>query len=225
MVLVAPVAALESRIAWRSEPGPLSPVLLTTKVDRRVRSSITSKRGRWRNRISSNSDGDRRPRRRRRGESVCDWEWLNMALRTSWSVGSKIIPEFISLKGCFEKSSRIGSDRRVRGVQLSCGSGKTTRTGTARWSSTPFDAPNVGPRPARHRPHGTTGRRFALAGDGGACLAENGREIRARLARVVAVELAALGVPQAGGLDREIEGGFRASFLRVSSVTVNAEES
>ena len=31
MVLVDPVAALESRIAWRSEPGPLSPVLLTTK--------------------------------------------------------------------------------------------------------------------------------------------------------------------------------------------------
>ena len=31
IVLVAPAAALESRIAWRSEPGPLSSVLLTRK--------------------------------------------------------------------------------------------------------------------------------------------------------------------------------------------------
>ena len=31
IVLVAPPALLESRIAWRSEPGPLSLVLLTTK--------------------------------------------------------------------------------------------------------------------------------------------------------------------------------------------------
>ena len=32
MVLVPPVAALESRIAWRSEPGPLSAVVVTTKT-------------------------------------------------------------------------------------------------------------------------------------------------------------------------------------------------
>ena len=30
--LVAPVAALESRIAWRSDPAPVSFVLLTRKV-------------------------------------------------------------------------------------------------------------------------------------------------------------------------------------------------
>src|SRR5262245_23691191 len=45
MVFVAPVAALESRRAWRSEPGPLSPVLVTRKADRSVRSSIHSRRG------------------------------------------------------------------------------------------------------------------------------------------------------------------------------------
>ena len=30
IVLVPPVAALESRMAWRSEPGPLSAVVVTT---------------------------------------------------------------------------------------------------------------------------------------------------------------------------------------------------
>ena len=32
IVFVPPVAVLESRIAWRSEPGPLSAVVLTTKT-------------------------------------------------------------------------------------------------------------------------------------------------------------------------------------------------
>ena len=32
IVFVAPVALLESRIAWRSEPGPLSAVVSTTKT-------------------------------------------------------------------------------------------------------------------------------------------------------------------------------------------------
>ena len=32
IVFVRPVAALESRIAWRSEPGPLSAVVSTTKT-------------------------------------------------------------------------------------------------------------------------------------------------------------------------------------------------
>ena len=32
IVLVPPVCALESRIAWRSEPGPLSAVVVTTKT-------------------------------------------------------------------------------------------------------------------------------------------------------------------------------------------------
>ena len=45
IVLVAPVAALESRIAWRSEPAPLSPVFNTLNVDSSVRSSIHSRRG------------------------------------------------------------------------------------------------------------------------------------------------------------------------------------
>ena len=31
IVFVPPVAALESRIAWRSEPGPLSAVVVTEK--------------------------------------------------------------------------------------------------------------------------------------------------------------------------------------------------
>ena len=66
-------------IAWRSEPGPLSSVLLTTKLDRRVRSSMTSKRGRWRRPSATNPDGDCRLRRRRHGESVRDGEWLMMA--------------------------------------------------------------------------------------------------------------------------------------------------
>ena len=44
-MFVPPVAALESRIAWRNEPGPLSAVLVTRKVERRVRSSIHSRRG------------------------------------------------------------------------------------------------------------------------------------------------------------------------------------
>ena len=48
MVLVLPVAAFESRIAWRSEPGPLSAVVLTRKLERSVRSSMTSTRGRSR---------------------------------------------------------------------------------------------------------------------------------------------------------------------------------
>ena len=56
IVLVAPVAALESRIAWRSEPGPLSAVVVTTKrpspmtnlrLDRRgaVRLGVQAQRG------------------------------------------------------------------------------------------------------------------------------------------------------------------------------------
>ena len=57
IVFVAPVAALESRIAWRSEPGPLSPVLLTRKVDSSVRSSITSRRGRSRKIVPLNAVG------------------------------------------------------------------------------------------------------------------------------------------------------------------------
>ena len=32
MVFVPPVAALESRMAWRSEPGPLSAVVVTRKT-------------------------------------------------------------------------------------------------------------------------------------------------------------------------------------------------
>ena len=42
MVFVWPVAELESRIACRSEPGPLSFVLETTKVASSVRSSSHS---------------------------------------------------------------------------------------------------------------------------------------------------------------------------------------
>ena len=64
--------ALAPRIAWRSEPGPLSSVLLTRKVDRRVRSSMRSKQGRWRNRTPTNPPGNRCSRRRRHGESVRD---------------------------------------------------------------------------------------------------------------------------------------------------------
>src|SRR5262249_58793562 len=44
IALVAPTALLESRIAWRIEPGPLSPVFVTRKVDSTVRSSSHSKR-------------------------------------------------------------------------------------------------------------------------------------------------------------------------------------
>ena len=47
------------------------------------------------------------------------------------------------------------------------------------------------------------------AGDAGAGLAEDGREVRARLSRVVAVELAAEGVKQAGGPDRELQRGVQ----------------
>ena len=57
IVLVAPVAALESRIAWRSEPGPLSAVLVTRKVDSSVRSSISSNRGRKRKLLELAADG------------------------------------------------------------------------------------------------------------------------------------------------------------------------
>ena len=45
IVFAAPVAALESRIAWRSEPGPLSPVFETRNVDSSVRSSTTRTAG------------------------------------------------------------------------------------------------------------------------------------------------------------------------------------
>src|SRR5262245_29798006 len=39
-----PVAVLASRMAWRSEPGPLSAVVVTRKLERTVRSSSQSKR-------------------------------------------------------------------------------------------------------------------------------------------------------------------------------------
>ena len=61
------------------------------------------------------------------------------------------------------------------------------------------------------------GRKAALsqkrpgARDADAGLAEAGREVRARLPRVVAVKLAAEGVTQAGGLDREIKSHCRNS--------------
>jgi hypothetical protein len=67
-VLVAAVAALESRIAWRREPGPLSAVLVTVKVDSSVRSSMTSRRGRSRNSVQRLAVF-RTIARRRRGRS------------------------------------------------------------------------------------------------------------------------------------------------------------
>src|SRR5262245_18538639 len=45
-IALAPVAALATRIAWRSDPGPASAVLVTRKVDRLRRSSSASSRRR-----------------------------------------------------------------------------------------------------------------------------------------------------------------------------------
>ena len=45
IVLVAPVAVLESRIAWRSEPGPLSAVVVTTKTPSRDHDLRLERRG------------------------------------------------------------------------------------------------------------------------------------------------------------------------------------
>ena len=81
IVLVAPTAALESRIACRSEPGPLSSVLLTRKVDSRVRSSIHSTRGRSRKIVPLNAAearfvarGDGLRRGLCWGEPRCSWD-------------------------------------------------------------------------------------------------------------------------------------------------------
>src|SRR5262245_22434360 len=45
IVFVCPGAALELRIAWRNEPGPVSAVVVTMNVDGNVRSSRRSHRG------------------------------------------------------------------------------------------------------------------------------------------------------------------------------------
>jgi hypothetical protein len=44
-IVFRPGLALESRIAWRSEPGPLSAVFVTVKTDKSHRVSSTSKVG------------------------------------------------------------------------------------------------------------------------------------------------------------------------------------
>ena len=58
-IVLLPPVALESRIACRSEPGPLSPVFVTRQADSRSRSSIASSRGLRREALAGMPPADR----------------------------------------------------------------------------------------------------------------------------------------------------------------------
>ena len=83
IVFVPAVAALESRIAWRSEPGPLSAVVVTRKVDSKVRSSIASSRGRRRKSVPENAGASLRVRRREEDLRERGWRF-RMGLSVGW---------------------------------------------------------------------------------------------------------------------------------------------
>ena len=64
-IVSGPGCWLAAMIAWRSDPGPASAVLLTRNVESKVRSSIHSTRGRSRKSVPLNTQGGTVRRERR----------------------------------------------------------------------------------------------------------------------------------------------------------------